>query len=246
MDATCDWSQPGLHKYEGTARAAIMAYAEIPKQIRLVLVARAEAQVSDYDDVVTIDRNSITGKFEYASELKYMHFGRNGKICGAVTRDSWTPEHIERAMVFCAGGYCVARPEVCGNWSMVTRIEPAKREESFSDTAIVIIAEAPPAPVFIDQSMTITVDAPTYGGDTWIDSWSGAGYGAGGGWFGGGGWSPGAPPGHEHHGHKPPPCEACIPCPPPVSPPVTAVPELATWLLMIFGIAAIALWRVRR
>lgn len=48
--------------------------------------------------------------------------------------------------------------------------------------------------------------------------------------FGGGVLGP-IPPG---------PCAVCMPCP------VGAVPELATWLMLIFGLAGVGAWRWHR
>lgn len=98
--------------------------------MREVLIARAERH--DYDDVAMIDRDTIHGKREYGA-LHHMHFGKAGKVCANVTRN-WSPDHVETAMVFCESSYCVAWPAVCGNWSIIDRVEAhAARAESFGN-----------------------------------------------------------------------------------------------------------------
>lgn len=127
----CTWDAPGADPYRGTPRAAIMAMSSIPEPARRQLVAKAEA--SKFDDVVMIRRDSIAGKHQYSPELSNMAFGKRGRVCESVTRAGWATGHVERAMVFCADSYCVARPQICNNWSMVSRIAPAP------------VAVAPPA-----------------------------------------------------------------------------------------------------
>lgn len=232
--STCEWAEPGNDRYMGTVAAAIAAY-HLPVHTQFELIAAFESR--RFDDIVLIGRDEIKGRHQYDSAIHSMHFGSRGRTCGTVTRATWSADHVESAVVVCADGECVGIPSVCLNVFRITRIEPIKREQSFNDQAAILVTEeAPPAPVFVDRSMTITVDAPSYGGDTWSDSWGGATYGpSGGGWFGGGGGgSPSAPP-----------CAICKPCP--IPPPVmTPVPEVSTWLLMLLGIGAIALMRWRR
>lgn len=121
----CTWDNPGHEPYVGTPSSAIHALGFIPVPVRRVLVERAERH--DFDDVVYIDRDSIQGKrYAYAPEVSFMAFGAHGKVCADVTRTKWRPEHVESAIVICEQGWCVARPSVCNNWSVVVRL--ARRE----------------------------------------------------------------------------------------------------------------------
>jgi hypothetical protein len=83
---------------------------------------------------VTITRDAITGRAQYAPELTKMHFGSRGQVCATVSRAGWSDAALERALVYCEDGVCLAVPTVCGNVAMVTRLpEPP-------------VAEKPPAP----------------------------------------------------------------------------------------------------
>jgi hypothetical protein len=117
----CTWDKPGQDPYSGTPTAAIMQFVSIPKHVRVALAARAESRL-DYDETVVIDRDSIRSKDRsYSSEITAMHFGSKGKLCDKVSRKNWKPDHIETAMVYCESGYCVMRPAVCNNWSILQR-----------------------------------------------------------------------------------------------------------------------------
>jgi hypothetical protein len=121
---TCSWDHPGADAYTGSATAAIYAMApDIPVRVKRVFAERAERH--EVDDVVYIDRDSIRGKYAYEPEISFMAFGSKGRICANVTRNKWSPDHVESAIVICEQGWCVARPSVCNNWSLVTRHEPA-------------------------------------------------------------------------------------------------------------------------
>lgn len=149
MIASCDWSDPGRDAYTGTPRAAIMAMAEIPRPVRLALVARAEAH--DYDDTVYIDRDSIRSpKHAYDPAIRAMAFGSNGRVCKTVTRTGWAASRVEGAWVYCDSGWCVAMPAVCRNWFIASRVAvdlPAHL--AGSGGPVVDVADEPSAAVLI-------------------------------------------------------------------------------------------------
>lgn len=117
----CTWDNPGADPYRGTATAAIMAMASVPPAVRVLLAKKAE--VSRYDDLVTISKKEIKGKYTYSPELRSMAFGSKGRVCATVSRNGWAETHTETAMVFCEAGWCVARPAVCNNWALVQRLK---------------------------------------------------------------------------------------------------------------------------
>ena len=220
----CDWSEPGRAPYTGSARAAIMAFATIPAPIRQVLAERAER--GDFDDVVMIDRDSITshnGRHAYRPEMRSMHFGGKGKVCDTITR-KWKSSHVESAMVFCEGAYCVARPSVCNNYSLITRLPDRKAEAVGSaseagDAGGSTVAAAVPMLAAPVDGILASAGGTGGTGSTFVG-------GGGGSFYVGGGGS------------------ACCVAPPVTTPPVTPIPEPATWALLIAGIAAGA-YRVR-
>lgn len=114
----CTWDNPGADRYVGSAAQAIYSFASIPEPIKHILLEKHEKRQSD--DVVAIDATSIRGKtYEYENAIWDMHFGAN-KQCESVTR-RWSPEHVETALVYCEGSYCIAWPAVCGNWFLIQR-----------------------------------------------------------------------------------------------------------------------------
>ncbi|MDR7335518.1 MHFG family PEP-CTERM protein [Roseateles asaccharophilus] len=114
----CEWQSPAHDPYQGSVPDAIDSYTDIPAATRERLKARM--QEHDYDDIVSIRRDSIDGRFRYEPALRDMHFGQQRR-CGTVTRASWKPDHAERALTYCEDGHCVAVPTVCRNVSRITR-----------------------------------------------------------------------------------------------------------------------------
>ena len=113
----CSWDRPGHNVFRGDTVAAVDRYDDIPADVRAALKARmAERR---YDEVATIRRDSIEGRYTY-SGLRDMHFGRN-QVCKTVTRDKWAPEAVERGLVYCESGHCLIVPTVCRNLSRVDR-----------------------------------------------------------------------------------------------------------------------------
>lgn len=230
MIDTCDWNNPGADPYVGTARAAIMSFAQIPKAARIALVARAEAKTPEYDDVVMVDRDAIRGRREYEPGIGSMHFGGAGRVCAVVTRTGWSDQHVESAMVFCADGWCVARFSVCNNWSIIRLADrPAASLPpitgpgggfEFETLAAVPVPGLPPAATLTPPA-TFAPPAgapPSYGPPLW---------------------------------YLPPPIfvggPCCVPCfdSPGVPGIPTPVPEPSTWLLFACGLALLST-RLRR
>lgn len=146
---TCNWDHPGTDVFTGSPTMAIYAMApDIPVRVKRVLAERAERH--EVDDVVYIDRDSIRGKYDYEPEISFMAFGSRGRVCANVTRNKWSSDHVESAIVICEQGWCIARPSVCNNWSLVTRREPRG--------APPVALLAPPVETFLPPA--IEVDAP--------------------------------------------------------------------------------------
>ena len=75
-----------------------------------------------YDDVVTIRRDSISGKHRYGTTIRDMHFGAR-QVCRTVDRSGWAPQMQERGLVYCESGDCILVPTVCRNVSRIRRAE---------------------------------------------------------------------------------------------------------------------------
>lgn len=117
-----DWSDPGRNPYTGTVEAALARYEGriVPRDLAAI---RAKIAARQWDDHVTIRRDSIAGRSRYLPDLRAMHWGA-GHLTETVDRSAWAPGHTERALVYCgAGPDCVAIPSVCRNVAIVTRAE---------------------------------------------------------------------------------------------------------------------------
>jgi len=118
----CSWDRPGVNPYMGDVVAAVDRYKDIPVATRERLKARMHKR--EYDEMVSIKRDGITGKAQYSSEIRDMHFGA-GSVCGTVTRAKWTQTMEERGLVYCEDGQCILVPTVCRNVSRIPRTRPA-------------------------------------------------------------------------------------------------------------------------
>jgi hypothetical protein len=113
---TCSWDRPGHNAFMGDVVAAIDRYTDIPTLVRVRLKERM--RVRDYDDLVTIRRDQISGRLDYLPEIREMHFGLD-KVCRQVTRKRWTDKMQERGLVYCEKGHCILVPTVCRNVSRI-------------------------------------------------------------------------------------------------------------------------------
>jgi hypothetical protein len=116
--AQCSWDKPGRNPFTGDVVAAIDRYSDIPTPVRARLKERMQAR--EYDDMVDIRRDSIKGKFQYAAAIRDMHFGQD-RVCRTVTRGKWAAKTHERGMVYCESEHCILVPTVCRNVSRVDR-----------------------------------------------------------------------------------------------------------------------------
>ena len=117
----CSWDRPGVNPFMGDVVAAVDRYPDMPAQTRAKLKARMARR--DYDEVVSITRDGITGKAQYGGDIRDMYFGA-GNICKTVTRSKWTDAMQERGLVYCEDGQCILVPTVCRNVSRIKRLAP--------------------------------------------------------------------------------------------------------------------------
>lgn len=119
--AACTWDRPGANPYRGDVPGAVDSYTDIPAATRAALKFKMSAH--DYDDIVVITRDSITGKYRYNPTIRDMHFGSAGKVCRFVTTSGWPKGTTERGLVYCADGVCILVPTICNNVSRIGRLE---------------------------------------------------------------------------------------------------------------------------
>jgi MYXO-CTERM domain-containing protein len=120
---TCSWDKPGHDPFMGNVVEAVERYTNIPLEVRDRLKQRMAAR--QYDEIVTIGRDAITGQQRYAADIRDMHFG-NGRVCRTVSRSAWAPSAVERGLVYCEAGHCILVPTVCRNVSRITRLPADK------------------------------------------------------------------------------------------------------------------------
>jgi len=119
--ADCTWNSPGVDPYRGTVAAAVARY-NLPEPVRAVLVEKA--RTIKFDSILTITRDGARTNFGDAYAMRDMHYGP-GRVCaGNVDRSRWSADHIERAFVYCSGGYCIAVPFICRNVTLLAPIAP--------------------------------------------------------------------------------------------------------------------------
>ncbi len=109
----------------GNVVNAVDRYPDIPADIRAALKKRMAAR--DYDEVVSIKRDSISGRNSYSSDIRDMHFG-NGQICGTVSRAKWADSAEERGLVYCEANHCILVPTICRNVSRIARLPQRNAE----------------------------------------------------------------------------------------------------------------------
>jgi hypothetical protein len=219
--ASCSWERPGHDPYSGSHADALARYADISPDARQRLLRRMAQH--DYDELVTIRRDVIEGRRRYDPHITDMHFGRS-RVCHDVRRDGWTPAMEERGLVYCDGAACVMVPTVCRNVSRVVRLPD-----------IEVVAELPEPLELLFDPPGATPDEPDEDDPDLLEDGGGpSGHGTGVPWL------PAPPP--------------WLPAPPPWStagfggsiPPVPSVPELPSVSMLLIGVAAVALLRLRR
>lgn len=107
----------------GDVVAAVDHYTDMAPEIRSALKQRMALR--QYDDIVSIRRDTIAGKYDYDSAIRDMHFGAGGR-CTTVTRTKWRDTHEERGLVYCEKDQCIIVPTVCRNVSRIKRRAPSK------------------------------------------------------------------------------------------------------------------------
>ncbi len=247
---TCSWDRPGHDPFMGDVVSAVDRYQDIPADVRERIKVRMARR--DYDDVVSIRRDSIAGRARarYGSAIRDMHFGSH-KLCRTVSRTAWSAQTQERGLVYCDSRQCILVPTVCRNVSRITRAEVAN-EHAEGETPEPLIApvamlDPGPAPVPVDALPAPIAPA----GDPDVASAENAGYGGGfGGRVGGGPGSFASLSGTGsataastekgvlgHVSSASPSIETSA---------IAPVPEPETWGLMITGLAALAALRRRQ
>ena len=119
--AACSWASPGQNPFLGDMTAAVDTYKDIPAPARERL--KQQIRRREYDDLVVISRDDITGAVSNWGGLRQMHFAA-GRLCEAVDRSKWSAWHIERGLIYCEEHHCLLVPFVCNNVSRVTRLAP--------------------------------------------------------------------------------------------------------------------------
>ena len=239
---SCAWDRPGHNPFMGDVVAAVDRYRDIPDAVRARLKVRMTRR--EYDDLVSIRRDSISGRAEYGTTISDMHFGTH-QVCRSVTRAAWRPDMQERGLVYCEGRHCILVPTVCRNVSRISRAavspEHAQAPDEPDDLLAVVppaavpaagpLGAAPPTPLALD-------DAPSFAVPLQYPGQVGESAGAVSGGLAG---PPDLAPAPAPMVLAPslPPLGAASPAPPVTTP----VPEPQTWAMLLAGIAGLAAWR---
>lgn len=218
---TCEWN-PGSHRSMVDPVVAV-ARLDMPAPMRTELVEKIKRH--QFDDVVSIHWASITsdeGRAAYAGDITNMNFA-DGRICKTVTRDKWTADQVEGAIVYRVGSRAFGYAAACGN---LFELVSSERKEELAIAEAPLLAVAPVEPLS-DGPTAAAVYSPAWLGEDVASTGYAVGgyiYAPIGGGVGGGGFFPAPQP---------------FPCP------VPAVPEPSTWLLSAVGLA-ILIKRVRK
>jgi hypothetical protein len=225
----------------GDFSAAVDRYKDIPAPVRAKLKERMVKR--DYDELVTIKRDSIEGQAQYGSAITDMHFGANS-VCKTVSRAKWTQAYEERGLVYCEQGQCILVPTVCRNVSRIQRIAPRAAAPG-GGSSVASSTQDAQGPLELDPTAAGPVASPgsfaqiaggsgfeggpvltpglsAPGGGGGFPGLGGGGGGIGGG--GGGGLIPTLPPG----------------------PPAPPIPEPSTWAMLMAGLFAVGFIARRR
>ncbi|MEO5844144.1 MAG: MHFG family PEP-CTERM protein [Caldimonas sp.] len=248
----CAWDRPGNDPFMGDVVAAVDRYHDIAVDVRTRLKARMVMR--DYDDVVSIRRDSITGRarVRYGTAIHDMHFG-NAKLCRSVSRAAWSAQMQERGLVYCESDQCILVPTVCRNVSRIARagVAPAHAEGDVPDLEPPPVAalDLLPAPVPFDVSppalsldASSGVETPPAGYSPGV-GFAGAGAGGSGSFAAGSAGASGLATiaAASGHGDGLAPGSSAL-----LNTTISPVPEPGTWALMAAGLAGLADARRRR
>lgn len=150
-NSNCDWNNPGANRFIGNHANAIDNYTDIPVSIRAELKKKINAH--KFDDHITIDKFGMSGKLSY-SNGRDMHWGQNKMCKGEFNISQWKSTHQERAVVYTYSGYSIAIPSVCGNVFRLTVAGGSSSGTSGSSNNTTVHAE------------TTTAETVPYGGGT--------------------------------------------------------------------------------
>jgi hypothetical protein len=248
---TCSWDNPGVNPYKGAVSNAIDHYRDLSPELRAKFKQRLEKK--QFDEVVTITKDRITGIHAYESTITDMHFGGKSakpQICLATTRDKWSPTRKEEALVYCEGETCILVPTICQNISRVKRLPETQvttgSHKGGGETAEVAQAQAeqPAEPTEGGGggggggASNVAPGSITTGSGEPNNSLVNPG---GNGWHGFTPWSPIDNGGGGGGG-------CCIVITPPIVPPIvtppitTPVPEPESWVMFLTGVALMLLF----
>ena len=248
----CRWDHPGVNPFMGDVVAAVDRYTDIAPAVRARLKARMARR--QYDEIVTIRRDSITGRNEYGSVIREMHFGVN-RLCRSVTRAAWSPQMQERGLVYCEAGQCILVPTVCRNVSRITRgevgNERAEAEPFLPELLAAPLSVNPPASVVEVADIGAAAEpfaidgVPSFGGLSNPSAISGPAAASGTGPMGGfgfvnsagGGFAGLSQAGADAAAPRATAAANTLTTEGPAGPDVVAVPEPQTWALMMVGLA---------
>jgi len=247
----CSWDRPGIDPFMGDVVAAVDRYQDIAVDVRERLKARMVKR--EYDDVVSIRRDSITGRarVRYGSAIRDMHFG-NAKVCHSVSRAAWSAQMRERGLVYCESGHCILVPTVCRNVSRIARAEVANEHAEGDvpelEAPPVAALDLLPTPIPFDLAPPVLAVDAGPGAEAQPEGYpqsagAGAGEGAHGSFASGSAVASIAATGGKGDGVTTAPQ---APSNLEVAAAIAPVPEPETWGLMIGGLAALAAWRRRR
>ena len=157
----CAWDRPGHRAFLGDVVAAVDRYQDIPAEVRARLMQRMATR--RYDDIARIERDRIAGRYDYAPDLREMHFA-DGQVCARVSRERWAPDAVERGLVYCESGHCIIVPTVCRNVARVTRLgERVAAGAAASDDVLPLArgaAAAATPPIVVAPAATTTAPGP--------------------------------------------------------------------------------------
>lgn len=250
---SCSWDNPGANPYTNTVPVALAHYMDVAPATKAKLERRMLAR--QYDDLVTITRDQITGTHSYQPQITDMHFGgktTKPQICLTTPRDKWAIKRKEIGLVYCEDRTCIMVPTICNNVSRIQRIpESGITTGSRGSNSDASTQSAPPTaegqpsggggggPVLDTPVRPLVVEgnsSVSTVGFTPIPAWAGS--------FGGGGCCFTGPV---------KPSEPIIPIVTPILPPiiitppeVPAVPEPSTILMLLLGLGAMLLFLQRR